>query len=253
MNPAANGGRKIHPEDEDCSVCHWPHNSGYANLLKKPPLELCFGCHEDLKEAMQSDVVKHEPVLEGMACSECHRAHTSTFDALLRKPQGELCYTCHEELKARVDAARFRHQPVEDNSCSACHLPHSSMHAKRLLAESPAGRYSPYDPARYALCFSCHDEAIADERYTESFTNFRNGSLNLHYLHVNKEEHGRTCLTCHDGHVSNQPKLIRDEAQYGNWRLTIRFAKTDTGGSCSSGCHEEFAYDRINPVHLKAE
>ncbi len=253
MDPAANGGRKIHPEKADCADCHWPHNSGYANLLTKPPLELCFGCHEDLKKAMELDEVRHEAVFEGLGCSECHRAHTSTFAPLLREPPGDLCYTCHDELKARVNAARFRHRPVEDNSCSACHQPHSSMHAKRLLAESPSGRYSPYDPARYALCFSCHDEAIAGERYSEIYTDFRNGALNLHYLHVNKEDHGRTCLTCHDGHVSNQPRLIRNEVQYGSWRITIRFTKTETGGNCSSGCHEEYSYDRVNPVQLNAQ
>jgi predicted CXXCH cytochrome family protein len=173
--------------------------------------------------------------------------------SLLREPPGDLCYSCHEELKARVAEARFIHQPVEDRSCITCHLPHSSMHANRLIAESPSGSYSPYAPERYALCFTCHDDAIADERYTDMFTDFRNGTLNLHYLHVNKEVHGRTCLTCHDGHVSDLPKLIRGEAPYGSWRVPIRFTKTDTGGRCASGCHEEFSYDRINPVELKAE
>ena len=253
LNPAANGGRKIHPEKEDCAVCHWPHNSDYASLLTESPLELCFRCHEDIKEGMQFDKFRHEAVTEGMACGECHRAHTSTFTSLLREPPGELCYGCHEELKARVDATRFRHQPVEDNNCTACHLPHSSMHANRLIAESPSGEYSPYDPERYALCFTCHDDAIAGEHYTDVLTDFRNGTLNLHYLHVNMELHGRTCLTCHDGHVSDLPKLIRGAALYGNWRFAIRFTKTDSGGRCSSGCHEEFSYDRINPVELKAK
>jgi predicted CXXCH cytochrome family protein len=199
---------------------------------------------------MQSDEFRHEALTEGRACIGCHRAHTSTLAALLREPPGDLCYTCHEELKARVDAAQFKHQPVEDSACLNCHLPHTSRYVNRLLAESPIGRYSPYDAARYALCFSCHEEEIAEERYTETFTDFRNGALNLHYLHVNKEVHGRTCLTCHDQHVSNRPKLIRDEAPYGSWRIMIRFTKTETGGRCSSGCH---AYDRINPVQLKAE
>ena len=253
LNPAANGGRKIHPEDEDCAVCHWPHNSDYANLLTKPPLDLCFGCHEDLKERMKTEKFTHEAVTEGLACMECHKAHISPLGALLREPSGALCYTCHEDMKARVDAAKFRHRPVEDNTCGSCHLPHSSRYAELLLAESPTGGYSAYDPARYALCFSCHDEEIAGERYTETFTDFRNGNLNLHYLHVNKEANGRTCASCHEAHAGNHPKLIRDEALYGNWRVPIKFTKTETGGSCSAGCHEEYAYDRVNPVQLKEQ
>jgi predicted CXXCH cytochrome family protein len=253
MKPAAAGSREIHLAKEDCAGCHLPHESDYANLLTKPPLELCFGCHEDLKQRMQSDEFRHEAVTEGQACSECHRAHTSTLSALLREPAGDLCYSCHEELKARVDASKFRHQPVEDQTCGSCHLPHSSRYANLLLAESPAGSYAPYDPERYALCFSCHEEALAGERYTETFTDFRNGALNLHYLHVNKEVNGRTCLTCHDAHMSNQPRLIRNEAPYRSWRVPIGFVKTDTGGSCSSGCHEELAYDRVHPIQLKAE
>jgi len=253
LNPEAAGSREIHLSEEDCAGCHWPHNSDFANLLTGPPLELCFRCHEDLKERMQSDEFRHEALTEGQACIGCHRAHASTLAALLREPPGDLCYACHEELKARVDTAQFRHQPVEDSACLNCHMPHTSRYVNRLLAESPAGNYAPYDPARYALCFFCHEEAIAEERYTETFTDFRNGALNLHYLHVNKEVNGRTCLTCHDEHVSTRPKLIRDEAPFGSWRITIQFIKTETGGRCSSGCHEEFAYDRIHPIQLKAE
>jgi hypothetical protein len=166
---------------------------------------------------------------------------------------GALCFTCHEELKARIDAAQFIHQPVKDSSCDSCHLPHSSRYVHRIFAESPVGSYSPYDPARYALCFSCHEQEITEERYTEMFTDFRNGALNLHYLHVNRDVDGRTCFTCHDVHTSNRPKLIRDETSYGSWRAPIRFIKTETGGSCSPGCHEEFGYDRVSPLQLKAE
>lgn len=253
MGPAANAGREIHLAEEECAGCHPPHSSDYAALLMKPPLELCFGCHEDFKENFESSEFRHEAVSEGQACVECHKAHISRLASLLRKPLGNLCYTCHEELKSRIDAAEFRHQPVQDNACGSCHEPHSSHYRVRLLAEYPAGRYSAYDPDRYALCFSCHGEAITDEAYTETLTDFRNGPLNLHYLHVNKEIKGRTCFDCHEAHAGDRPKLIREEALNGNWKVLIRFAKTETGGSCSPGCHEEYAYDRLNPVQLKAQ
>jgi predicted CXXCH cytochrome family protein len=253
LRPGAAGSREIHLAKEDCAGCHRPHESVYSDLLTGKPLDLCFGCHDDLKERMESEEFKHEAVTDGMACVECHKAHISQLDALLREPSGDLCYDCHDDLKARVDAAEFRHKPVEDNDCGSCHLPHSSRYADLLLAESPTGGYASYDPARYALCFSCHEEGLAGERYTETLTDFRNGDLNLHYLHVNKEVNGRTCSSCHEAHAGSHPKLIRDEALYGNWRVPIQFTKTETGGSCSAGCHEEYAYDRVNPVQLKEQ
>ena len=36
-------------------------------------------------------------------------------------------------------------------------------------------------------------------------TGFRDGDVNLHYLHVNREEKGRTCRTCHEMHGSDLP------------------------------------------------
>ena len=86
-----------------------------------------------------------------------------------------------------------------------------------------------------------HEEVAA-------MTDFRNGSLNLHYLHVNKPKRGRTCRTCHATHASNQPKHIRTGVPYGKWEIPIRFNKSDTGGGSSPGCHKPRDYDRQNPV-----
>ena len=249
----ATAGRKIHLAEEECSGCHLPHESDSVKLLAKPPLELCFGCHEDLKRRLKEDAFVHEAVTEGLACIECHKAHISKYVSLLNDALGNLCFSCHEDMKSKLDAAEFIHQPVREKTCDSCHLPHSSEYPKGLIAESPEGSYTPYDPARYALCFSCHDEALSGERYTETSTDFRNGTLNLHYLHVNRKTNGRTCHVCHEEHAGSQPKLIRSEASYGSWKVTILFSKTETGGNCSTGCHEEHAYDRIAPVSLNAQ
>jgi hypothetical protein len=91
------------------------------------------------------------------------------------------------------------------------------------------------------------------ERYTDTDTDFRNGRLNLHYLHVNQENGGQTCRACHSAHAGNQPKLIRDQAPSGSWSIPLQFKKSNTGGSCLAGCHGEYTYDRVNPVRLKAE
>ena len=70
---------------------------------------------------------------------------------------------------------------------------------------------------------------------------------------MNKENGGQTCRACHDGHAGNQPKLIREKVQFGNWEIPVKFNKSNTGGSCLTGCHREYAYDRVNPVQLSAQ
>ncbi|MEJ2111994.1 MAG: cytochrome c3 family protein, partial [Acidobacteriota bacterium] len=230
LSPVATVGRKIHLADEECAGCHVQHDSDYPGLLVEPPLKLCFGCHEDLKARMESEQFTHEAVTEDIACIACHKAHISRFAGLLKEKTGDLCFSCHDDLKAKIDNAEFKHQPVQDNACTSCHLPHSSRYSKRLFAANPDGSYTTYDPMKYALCFSCHDEALVGEQYTETLTDFRNGALNLHYLHVNRDINGRTCLTCHEGHAGSMPDLIRDESSFGTWKNRIRFFKTDNGG-----------------------
>ena len=83
---------------------------------------------------------------------------------------------------------------------------------------------------------------------TLELTDFRNGEDNLHYLHVKDDTRGRTCRACHATHASDLPKNIRETVPYGMWELPIGFKKTDTGGSCSPGCHLPKSYDRKDPV-----
>ena len=85
-------------------------------------------------------------------------------------------------------------------------------------------------------------------RETTDLTDFRNGSLNLHYIHVNKADRGRTCRACHATHGSDQPKHIRDTVPFGMWEIPLKFDKTETGGGCTTGCHQTRAYDRKDPV-----
>jgi predicted CXXCH cytochrome family protein len=257
MRPVIVGGRerKVHLASEDCARCHRAHDSDLPALLTRSPAELCLdGCHKEIKAKMESSEFKHDAMTKGMACVECHRAHDNQFGRLLRKPETELCLgSCHDKFQDQVEAAKFKHRPVADRSCDSCHLPHGATYSGLLFADYPSGTSLAYDPARYALCFSCHTEKITDEHYTTKDTDFRNGRLNLHYLHVNKEKDGVTCRACHVDHAGDQPDLIRDKMQYGNWKISLRFKKTNTGGSCLSGCHGEYSYDRVNPVKLSAQ
>jgi predicted CXXCH cytochrome family protein len=253
MRPVTSGGKeqKIHLAAEDCTRCHRAHDSNYPGLLTKSPVEQCLDeCHKEVKENMDSSAFKHEAMTKGLACIECHRAHDSRFGRLLRKPAAELCFTCHDKLQAQITAAKFKHRPVSDKSCRSCHLPHGSNHSKLLFADYPPATVSAYDSANFAFCLSCHEENLVRERDVDKRTDFRNGRLNLHYLHLNKDNGGHTCRACHDGHAGSQPRLIRDKVPFGNWNIPIKFTKSNTGGSCLTGCHGEYTYDRVNPVQL---
>jgi predicted CXXCH cytochrome family protein len=256
MRPVVVAGKeqKVHLASEDCTKCHRSHDSNYPSLLARPPVELCLdGCHKEIKENMESSEFKHDAMTKDLACAECHRAHDNKLGRLLRKPATDLCFTCHDKLQNRIETAKFKHRPVSDKRCLSCHLPHGSMYSKLLFANYPSATLSAYDPAKYALCFTCHKEGIVRERYVDNQTNFRNGRLNLHYLHVNRENEGFTCRACHDVHASSQPAQIREKAPWGVWEIPIKFTKSEAGGGCLTGCHKEYAYDRVNPVQLNAK
>ena len=256
MRPVIVAGKeqKVHLASEDCTKCHRSHDSDYPGLLTRSAGELCLdGCHKEIKENKESSEFKHDAMTKGLACVECHRAHDNRFGRLLRKPETELCFTCHDKLQNQIEAAKFKHRPVSDNRCLPCHRPHGSKYSKLLFADYPSATLSAYDPAKYALCFICHKEGIVRERYVDNQTNFRNGRLNLHYLHVNRENGGFTCRACHDAHASSQPAQIRDKAPWGIWEIPIKFTKSKAGGSCLTGCHMEYTYDRVNPVQLNAK
>jgi hypothetical protein len=117
-----------------------------------------------------------------------------------------------------------------------------------LDKEYPSLFYAPFDKKNYDLCFNCHPDTLVLDEKTKTLTDFRNGDSNLHYLHVNKDRRGRTCRACHQTHGSNQPKHIRESVPYGAWELPIGFDKTETGGTCTPGCHVRKDYDRVKAV-----
>ena len=171
------------------------------------------------------------------------------------------CLSCHNKaitkdgrtipsVNDEIAAAKCIHGPIRDEDCGACHDAHASGQPALLLAEHPAKFYAPFSPEVYGLCFQCHDQALAAELQTKSATSFRNGTLNLHALHVNNKVKGRTCRACHAPHGSALPHLIRAYAPFGpgRWPLPVRFQETRTGGACAPGCHLPKAYDRETPV-----
>lgn len=226
----------------DCLACHDVHQSPHAMMLRAPGAELCFRCHDAGTFAAKNG---HAPVASG-SCLECHDPHHSDNRALLKGDGAELCFLCHDKKLARGVSI---HKPVADGSCTACHAPHGSSWTKILKAAFPEPFYLPYDQGNFALCFDCHAREIAQDRRTDTKTGFRNGDYNLHYIHINRQDKGRSCKTCHDPHASGQPRLVKEKIPgFGTWEIPIRYTKTDTGGTCVVGCHKPKSYDRIRSV-----
>lgn len=247
---------------DDCLNCHNPHSEDREYFIKDDLPQLCFQCHGDMEELLASSAVKHGVIEQGKRCLNCHNPHASEHDTLLNASSEEICYTCHDQpietskkqltdIKALVEGSEYPHGPVADGDCVACHDPHASPYYRVLKEQYPSKYYSPFSFENYALCFSCHDKTFILNEQTEWLTGFRDGSRNLHFLHVNKPEKGRKCTNCHDVHASKGPKHIRETSIFGTWEMELMFEKTETGGSCDPGCHKRRSYDRKTRVNRK--
>jgi len=253
------------PTHDNCIGCHDPHGADNWKMLKGGAPELCFTCHEEIQTMAQTSKIQHDAVSEPGGCLNCHTPHASTVRPLLASIPTNLCMTCHDKPQGvnvnevlpafinQIKDKKYLHGPIKENDCGGCHVTHGSDHFRLLAAEYPEGFYASFDEAKYELCFGCHEKTLVKTPTADGLTDFRNGNQNLHFLHVNKERHGRTCRACHQTHASNQLKHIRETVPFGGWKdLPINFTKTDTGGSCDPGCHLAKPYDREKAVDYKA-
>jgi predicted CXXCH cytochrome family protein len=238
------------PVEESCTGCHDPHSAKAEYMLKESGGALCASCHREatpeIYETIDSAKVEHPPVSKGQ-CVKCHRPHSSNQASLLVAPMEQMCVACHTELGEIIAESKNRHGPVKTGDCTACHNVHGSQFEQLLARFYPADFYSSYAKNTYDLCFGCHNQDIARDQRTETLTNFRDGSYNLHYFHVNNVK-GRTCTACHAPHASNQSRHLRYEVPFGAWSYPINYTKTVTGGTCVVGCHAPKTYDRQHPV-----
>jgi predicted CXXCH cytochrome family protein len=230
---------------QGCTSCHDPHSGNEILRLKLKPDILCFSCHKDKANEVQQYTVKHKPALDGR-CTSCHNPHYSGVRNLLKDRVDNLCVQCHRE-STEWASRRFRHGPVIQGNCTACHNPHGSDNPFILKLFFPHRFYASFEAGKYELCFACHKQALVSRESAKNATRFRNGELNLHWLHVNRKK-GRTCRACHDVHASNQEGRIRDEFPYGGASIPIFYSKSPTGGTCTPGCHREKKYDRLKSI-----
>ncbi|MEK6779862.1 MAG: cytochrome c3 family protein [Candidatus Deferrimicrobiota bacterium] len=235
------------PALESCLKCHDAHNSDHPFMLASEGTAQCLGCHKKMADRFQAATVKHTALIKG-PCTTCHTPHSSDFPRQMKTHTKDICYICHKDMGAKVRASKKQHGPVQQNDCYACHDPHGSNNPLVLKKYFPSEFYKPYATENYAMCFDCHNKDIALDKITTKLTNFRNGDVNQHFLHVNKEK-GRSCKACHEVHAGDQEKHIRKEVPFGKaWMLPVQYTKTANGGTCVVGCHKPKTYDRVNPV-----
>lgn len=246
------------PAAKDCNTCHDPHSTDNPRQLRAPMEQNCYACHDKLKKHVEESNVQHAAMMSAEKCANCHNAHASDQPALLRHRMDQVCLTCHDKsmkatdghaipnMKPVLTTSQFLHGPIRAGSCSGCHDPHGSNAPDLLERAFPSSFYTPFDVSKYALCFNCHSAEMVLEEKTASLTNFRDGDRNLHYLHVNRDDKGRTCKTCHAIHGSDLPNHMASEVPFegSNWSMQIGFAKAAEGGSCSPGCHVPRTYTR---------
>lgn len=270
------------PAVDGCSVCHNPHISDVSSkLLKKQVRLLCTECHLEegitLPVAIEAVGYQHKPVVTETSCLHCHAPHATVFENHLRAEPLDLCLHCHNKeiitsdgnslsnIKELLEKNTMHHGPIKEKNCSGCHSPHGSDFYRILLDEYPKDFYTDtFDENDYQLCFTCHESTLLQDRETTTLTNFRDGHINLHYLHVNKPEKGRTCRACHEIHASNHFNHIRDSVPFGKikWPLQLKYREQYTdiksgkpctpsnssciksGGSCVA-CHDRKFYNNI--------
>lgn len=253
----------VHPPAQgECEICHDPHATDNIAHLKQPPLALCTSCHKDIQHQVDLSKTEHGALTTKQSCTTCHDPHASTRSHLLEKDTVDLCKTCHDKEVVLPDGGKLSniwreltdaksiHAPVEDGSCAFCHRIHGGTN-ERLLPEGTSTKTYSTDGAKtYELCFECHDRNLVDLEKTRATTGFRNESLNLHFVHVHRDKKGRSCRICHASHGSPNPALLRDSFGYGpaGWQLRIGWKRSKTGGSCGSGCHAPFGYDRNKAI-----
>lgn len=248
--------RTVHaPVEDGCLDCHGPHGGPHAKLLRAEKRALCNECHDDVVEEAEGASVDHAPTTTGAECLNCHEPHAADAAPNLKRAQPELCLGCHDrpvqsgdaqllDVKGWLDTHETWHAPIRDGGCSACHRPHGGESFRMLKQPFPERFYASFSTEAYGLCFSCHRKALATSEWTRALTGFRDGNRNLHFVHVNNAERGRTCRACHDAHATSDPRLVRDETPYGKWAMPLQYERTETGGSCHPGCHKLEKYDR---------
>ena len=240
-----------------CTSCHRIHEAKHPKQLLIAPENLCKTCHS--QTATADTFSRHLPAVQG-ECVQCHDPHSSNHKKQLKSAVPELCFGCHNQPQQDeegyvippveplyLDDSLNKHPSFGRGECLLCHNPHGSENYRLQKGNYPKSLYADFSTTRY-FCFNCHDSNAFTEGRTLTATEFRNGDMNLHFRHVNREK-GRSCRACHHHHASDRDALVTHEVPFGDRSIAINeFETTETGGTCSATCHLSMRYDRVTPA-----
>jgi predicted CXXCH cytochrome family protein len=176
-----------------CLPCHDYSSFPVKYELLSTGVNLCFGCHENMKEKISKPNV-HGPVAAGV-CVVCHDPHGSSERYLLRRKLDQLCISCHQET-LKDYAKQFLHTPVAEGRCSGCHDPHSSDFKWFLKRDQEQ------------LCSLCHIEGTYSHNHRVGEPPKKEiipgeGAPPLSPTGVTN------CATCHFVHAGDYDKIVR--------------------------------------------
>jgi predicted CXXCH cytochrome family protein len=180
-----------------CSPCHDFTSKPHKYDLLTQGSDLCFTCHEDIREKFAKDFL-HGPVVMGF-CTVCHSPHGSPFKFQMRLPQGDLCLSCHDDMKAKASAF-VQHKPFQEGRCAGCHDPHASDNPSFFLKGDGDD-----------LCRLCHDE---DQMAGHKHPVGRAPKFTVKGM-VLDAQGNLTCRTCHDPHASDSERMSPIEGGCG--------------------------------------
>jgi predicted CXXCH cytochrome family protein len=232
-----------------CTVCHDPHASDVAVLMRETEADMpvCMVCHTGLAGVMSRDDV-HEPFAK-RDCASCHEPHSSDRPSLLVAGEADVCATCHENA-----LANHKFPGAADFSCGECHDPHVAS------SKSPTADFA-HPPFAAGDCEDCHsledgEVAMEDdfpqddlcETCHDDITALVSGGTSHFKTDPVATGGTTTCLTCHDHHSSRFGTLLtasefdvcsqcHDGLQRPDGSIHMAFHEPYASGECSA-CHE---------------
>ena len=197
QSPMALKGDKHTPFGQSgCESCHGASADHASGKAPKPAIvfagpnaspvsvrnEVCMNCHQGGLR-MNWEGSTHEN--NNKACTDCHTSHAAKDPVLAKTTQTEVCFTCHS--RQRTEALKYSHHPMREGKvvCSDCHNPHGAAGDTKMLKEFTINQ----------TCYNCH----ADKR----------GPLLWEHQPVRDN-----CLNCHTPHGSNEPRLMKERANF---------------------------------------
>jgi DmsE family decaheme c-type cytochrome len=148
-------------EGTGCVTCH-DANAARGRTLRGSQLELCGGCHTDVKASFRLPN-RHKVDRGRVLCTDCHDPHANRSRVRDRDVRVRSCEGCHAE---KTGPFLHDHGIKRTEGCIACHAPHGSVNPRLLTHRRTkplclqCHPETPHDLAakRFDSCISCHVE-----------------------------------------------------------------------------------------------